>query len=65
MCTQIMPQCGINQGCAIFYTREIIFSISINKATDIRSNNRDFDYYKIPHLLQHASDSAADIEASE
>ena len=29
------------------------------------SNNQDFDYYKAPHLLQHASNSAADVEAHE
>ena len=61
-----MPQCSINQGCATIFTHvKIIFNISINKATDICSNNRDFDYYKVPHLLQHASDSAADVEARE
>ena len=61
-----MPQCGINRGCTTIFTHvKIIFNIGINKATDIRSNNRDFDYYKVPHLLQHASDSAADVEARE
>ena len=59
-----MPQCGINRGCAIIFTHvKIIFNISINKATDIVM--RDFDYYKVPYLLQHASDSAADVEARE
>ena len=34
--TQIMPQCGTNQGCATIFTHvKIIFNISINKATDI------------------------------
>ena len=61
-----MPQRGINQGCATIFTHvKIIFNISINKATDIVANNRDFDYYKVPHLLQHASDSATDLEAHE
>ena len=60
-----MPQCGINQGCTTIFTHvKIIFNISINKATDIVTH-RDCDYYKVPHLLQHASDSAADVEAHE
>ena len=60
----LMPQCGINRGCATIFTHvKIIFNISTNKTTDNYSNNRDFDYYKVPHLLQHASDSAADVEA--
>ena len=48
-----------------FYAREIIFNISINKATDTVRNNRNFDYYKVSYLLQHASDSAAGVEAHE
>ena len=42
---------------------KIIFSISINKATDIVTT--DFDYYKVPYLFQHASDFAAGVEAYE
>ena len=55
-----MPQCGINRGCATVFTHvKIVYKQSYG------SNNRDFDYYKVPHLLQHASDSATDVEARE
>ena len=55
------PNNAINRGCATIFTHVKIINIGINKATDIRSNNRDFDYYKVPHLLQHAD--SADVEA--
>ena len=61
-----MPQCGTNRGYAtIFRHVKIILNISINKATDIVTTEILITIYKVPHSLQHASDSAADVEACE
>ena len=48
------------EGALLFLQVKIIFNISINKATDIVTT--EIDYYKVPHLLQYACDSAADVE---
>ena len=53
------------EGALLFFIHVKIINISLHKAIDICSINRDFDYYKVPRLLQHASNSAAGVEAHE